>query len=58
MNNKDRQKQDSYRITFYAMIAIIGLLLIEIIRSVNIVKKLVNIAKVKENPNIFEIREY
>jgi len=34
MNNKDRQKQDSYRITFYAMIAMIGLFLIEIIRSV------------------------
>jgi hypothetical protein len=33
MNNRDRQKQDSYRITFYAMIAIIGLFLIEIIRS-------------------------
>jgi hypothetical protein len=34
MNNRDRQKQDSYRITFYAMIAIIGLFLIEIIKTI------------------------
>jgi hypothetical protein len=34
MNNRDRQKQDSYRITFYAMIAIIGLVLIEIIKTI------------------------
>jgi hypothetical protein len=33
MNNRDRQKQDSYRITFYAMIAFMGLFIIEIIRS-------------------------
>lgn len=34
MRNKDRQREDSYKITFYAMMAIIGLFLIEIIRAI------------------------
>ena len=34
MNNKDRQREDSYRITFYAMIAFMGLFLIEVIRAI------------------------
>jgi len=34
MRNKDRQREDSYKITFYAMMAFIGLLMIEIIRTI------------------------